>query len=785
MYNQFSNFGLRDKVDQGTGFVQVNPNETRFTSLENTIIIDTRDCVGEQSLRDAQTYAISIGKRGPASGRIISVTGLGTYPPVITFDSVTNLQNGDTIIIQGVNGNGNINGPQVINNIAGNTAEISTSSNGNYTGGGVWNRMADSGYPVSGQKEGSYIKGNELQINLQKNLKQLRSMTLQHIVIPRDIIPLTTYLSDFVSVSTTYTNVTYVNSGVVNSYITFIPQEQKYLESRMLGFYSSPMDIYRSYSNGNFSPPDQVTPPPLQLWNPPNTQPVSYPFQTVPTYRSSAFFISANPYYLVLSGYGVYDLVDWTARTGNATADRITTTMMRRLLLLLIVQKQSYQNVDYIDMILACDTTSNNDVTQAFGFGNFQRYIPGPGLGQTYQPNTNGWYTNGGAGSGPPNVVQTDSPIPFPNFFGNVWGPYGSPGDRFQKLGLRSTIQDLFLNGDLNNLNGFPIVLPEVPTVDIPNHPMYGLNFGSIIEVNLGNVSYTENLNILNAMRIIPNGYGAASIRATGNGTTYVNRYESAGGQGPSSLGAPSAWINTGVYGGAASFADPVAQGPAASGTTVDSATPAADPTNRISFYDSGPNNGAFIGNVLKYINFVVNEIPDTDLIMRVEESLRDDRCQSTRSINGDALLDCPIRLNIGSTSGTLQYIESLQSLVGNANSYWDHRYFNPKTELSRLIIKFYTYEGDPIQLEKMLQYRNSSEFLQLFVRVIQDMNLDINNTPFVNFLFDPLNPQLMGRVKRYIQMILKVQTYEGTPPGNQPNSFSSFPSFSRPSNYS
>ncbi len=775
-------FGLRDKYDQGAGLVQMNPMDKQYTLLENTIVIDSRNCIGKVSLEDAQVYARSIGKRPSATGKIITTSGLGTFPIVVTFDSVANLANDDTVKINGITGNTVLNGLHKISGIVGaptNTALVYTLANGNYTGGGIWYRMEDSSYPMATNYQ-NIIKDNAFIINLEKNLKNLRTFTLHHIVIPRDIIPLTVYLPDFLTLATTdLLNVSY-NSGVVQNYDTFIPQEKQYIDSQILGFFSTPLDIFRSYSSGNFSIPDLFTPPPLQLWNPPTgawpDQPVPYPYQTVPTYRSNSFLIESESYYIVLSGYGVYDLTDWTCTSGTADYNKTQTEKMRKLLLILICQKQSYKNKDYIDLITSSNVTSNTDVALAFGFGDYQRYLPGPGVAQSYQPGTpKSWYT---VVSGPPNVVQTDSPIPFPNFRGNVWGPYTSPGDRFQKLGIRSTLQDLYLNGDTSNLNGLPIVLPEVPTEDIQDHPLFGLNFASISELNLGNVSQLQNPNILNAMRIMSNGFGASNARALGSGTlyttdTYVGA-STAGGIGPSSIGPPVTWLNTGIY-GAPTLNDPMAQGPLNGGLTPASASAtdvSSSITNSISFFDFGVNNGQFVNGVLKYINYVVNELPDTDLIIKVEESLRDERVLTTDSFNSDCMLDCPIRLSLGSTSGTVQYIESLQSLVGNASEYWEKRYFNSKAELSMLHIKLFSYDGTPIPIEKMLQLRTSSEFLSLYNRVLKDMELVLTNTPFENFLFDPLNPELIGRVKRYMQIRFKVQCYEGTPPGLEPNSY-------------
>lgn len=720
-------FGLRDKIDQGSGLVQTNPIDKQYTLLENTIVIDSRDCIGKVSLEDAQVYAKSIGKRPSATGKIVTATGLGTFPIIVTFDSVANLTNDDTVKISGITGNTVLNGLHKISGIVGaptNTALVYTLANGNYTGGGLWYRMEDSSYPM-GTNYQNIIKDNAFIITLEKNLKNLRTFTLHHIVIPRDIIPLTVYLPDFLTLATTdLLNVSY-NSGVIQNYTTFIPQEKDYTDLQILGFFSTSLDIFRSYASGNFSIPDIFTPPPLQLWNPLPNQPVPYPYQTVPTYKSNSFLIGSESYYVVLSGYGVYDLTDWTCTSGTADHNKTQTEKMRKLLIILICQKQSYKNTDYVDLIMNSKVTDNTDVSLAFGFGDYQRYVPGPGVAQSYQPGTaKTWYTTA---SGPPNVVQIDSPIAFPNFRGNVWGPYTSPGDRFQKLGLRSTLQDLYLNGDTSNLNGLPIVLPEIPTKDIQDHPLFGLNFASISSLDLGNISQVQNPNILNAMRIIPNGVDASNARALGSGTLYTQ----------------DSYVGTDVS---------------------------------VSFFDSGVNNGQFVNGVLKYVNYVVNELPDTDLIIKVEESLRDERVLTTDSFNSDCMLDCPIRLSLGSTSGTVQYIESLQSLVGNASEYWEKRYFNAKAELSTLHIKLYSYDGTPIPIEKMLQLRTSSEFLNLYNRVLKDMELVLTNTPFENFLFDPLKPLLIGRVKRYMQIRFKVQCYEGTPPGLEPNSYSETP---------
>ena len=788
-------FGLRDKVDQGPGLIQTNPLETQFTVITNTIVVDTRDCIGVQSLADAIAYFESIGGRNAASGNVVSTTGLGINPIVVTFDSVSQLRNGDTVVFQGVRGNTNVNGIKVISSIntTFNTAVITAGPNGNYAGNGIWTRPADPGYPEITDKV-STIVGNTITVNLEKELKFIRAISLFDIIVPRDIIPLNVYISDFITDSTNLVNAEYPPYTSTN-YTTYIPQEAWYMEQRIVGFYSSPLDMWRTYL-GAFAMQHQVTPPPLKLWNPPlgswpTGQPIPYPFQTVPTYQSNTFTIpgSSGNFYLILAGYGVYDLVDWTIITGNPAVDAMNTSLIRKLLLYLICPIQSYNNHDYIDLIIYCNTVTagNTNPSQVYGFGDFQRYVPGPGVGQNYQPGTNGLY-NTTNGSGPPNVVQPDSPIPFPNFRGNVWGPYSSPGDRFQKLGLIEVVQDLYLNGDLNNLLGSSIVLSNVPTEGIPIDPYFGLNYSALISVNTGNVANSTNPNIMNAMRIVSNGFGAATVRANGSGLFYTNVYQDAGGQGPSDQGTPSAWVNTGVYGGAGTFTDPIAQGPSGTNLTPASADASSvgtgPPGHLTSFFDLGPNGGNFQFQITNYVGYVVNDIPDSDLIIRVEEAKRNDFAQSTNSPNGDAIFDTPIRLNVGSTTGTQQYIESTQNRSASADAYWEKRYLSPKSSLFKLHLSFFTYGGDPIPLERMLQLRGVSNFLQTIIRFQDALSIPTGVNPFpLSFLFDPLNPQLIGRVKRYFQLIFKAQVYLGTAPGLEPTLFTKMPPGS--SNYS
>ena len=100
--------------------------KSQFTLLENTLVVDTRDCVGTQSLTNARAYYVAAGGRAAANGTIVTTTGIGTNPVVVTFNSVSELKDGDTVIINGVRGNTNVNGVHVISsvNTVANTAVI-------------------------------------------------------------------------------------------------------------------------------------------------------------------------------------------------------------------------------------------------------------------------------------------------------------------------------------------------------------------------------------------------------------------------------------------------------------------------------------------------------------------------------------------------------------------------------------------------------------------------------------------------------------------------------------
>jgi hypothetical protein len=800
---------LIDKIDTDRGLAKIATSDKQISVRDNLVFVDTRDCVGRQSLIETQNFAEGRGSRNLSSGYIKNVTGTGISPIVVTIESTTSekrLKDGDFVKINDVIGNTNANGNHKIINVSGSTFSlIGRMGNGEYGGSGIWKRDPDSGYPTLNESTNTII-GNEMRIHFLRRLRVIRSLSLIHAVIPRDIIPITTYFPGFVGTSILPLNSVTDCTTVENVYTTYIPQEKAFLESQLIGFYSTPIEVFRTYINANFSLPCQITPGPLKLWNPPvgpwPLQPVPYPYQTVPTYKSNDFSVidEMGLYNIILSGYGVYDLLDWSISVPISipvppfTMDigAIFTDMARKFLLLMITPKQSFRNKDYIDLIFNSTTVDIGSTTFPFGYGDYQRFIPGPGIQQNYQPGT--------SDNTDPTIVGPDWDVPFPNFRGNVFGPYNSPGDKFQKMGVLQTVQDLYLNGDTNNLFGNPIIKQDTPTECLMQDSTFGLNFSSINPINLRNFEDSCNPNVKNAMRLVPNGFGALSVRATGDGNpNYVNQFNpgglgGAGGIGPDVNGVPpggSAWVDNpiGSSSGDETFGNPIATGPiAAVSTTTIVVGPAAEDvdatlsgaevapvnpriTNRTSWFDLGANNGAFTKKLADWKTFTISELPDTNIVINMLEAQRTIRSQGTNSNAYSSILSFPVRLNLGTSTGTFQYSENLQVLLASSSSsnYWTKRYLNPLSQLDELHLTFTTYEGDEIPLEVMLQERDSVYYLRTFERIFgyDKSFLDFNlGNRELSFMFNPLNPQLIGRMKRNLSMIFKIETYEYVNPG-------------------
>jgi len=725
---------LRDKADNLRGLLERTAEAKQVTTYQHIVQIDTRDCVGVDSLAQARLAFQAQGGRSEASGLILGSTGLGISPIKINIQLIlpSILRNGDTVTISGVQGNTVCNDTWKIFNVTTTSFEIGGIGLGNYAGGGQWFRAEDNGYPNISSTTCT-INGNEMIILLNKRLKAIRSIGLNISIIPRDIIPINCYYRDLYTAS-------------LGGSPTLIPQETKFMTSASYGFYSSNISLFRTYT-GTWAMPNQVTPPPLNLWNPPlgpwpTGQPISYAQQTVPTYVSNIFNIPgySGNFLLVCSGYGVYDLLDWTFNTGNPIEDRANTELARKALLLTIVRPQMYNNVNYNVLINNCSTTSNN--IYPFGYGIFQRFICGPGLQLNYQP--------GSTDGENPSVPQVDSQIAFPNFRGNVWGPYDAPGERFQKMGLRDTLQDLFLNGDLDNLFGIPVLNPNLQINQFLTDPNYGLNTG-FVSVDFSNFSTSTSPNILNAMRIVSNGFGAVTVTAQGQGNPdYTVVYQDSGGIGPSTFGAPSAWSLTGVY-GPPNLGDPNAVGPLSWNLLSNGQVPqtgvgnlppnypgqTAAISHKFGWYDLGPNQGYFKTSIKSYTVYAGINIPATNLVIQVFQFPRNERVQSTNSDVGPSIFNVPVRLFPDFSDGGFAYMEGIYSLLSQTSDleYWGQRFLNPLASLDKINLRFFTYEGVPIPLERQLAYNYPGYFT--------------NN----------LSPLL--RSKRFISLLFRIECYQ------------------------
>ena len=494
-------YGLVDKTSQALGLSELNVdnNVPQVTQRDNLLYLDTRDCSGELSLYEAQlAFAFDVASRG-----------------LIEPSEFKKSLNAASVVV-----------PQKLINIVEQLNDSKTSS--------------ITGFPRAKQ---NFIQGNRMHIHVENQLKLVKNLDIINAIIPRDIIPLYVYFPGFIQSCIPLTlqgeGNNYLNpsvesaSSVWNSPVPETPED--FFDSRFTGpaanrlggVYETPLRYWRSYTGVN-SMPNPQTPPPYQLWNPPQDynsdnpwpfQPVPVKGQRIPTYRAKNG--------VVFAGYGLYDLDDFPesqeVQVGNGNTIQIP---IRKLILKLIVPRGQYVNGISAESII--DTSVSNDFNNVgvvdnpliqTGYGDYQRFIPGPGLGMNYQPNqirvsksapidlTCTTYDSNTGYLGP-------MPVPFPNFRGNVWGPYGRPGDRFQNTGLQQTIDELYLNGDLENLEGNPIIWPNFdPTKEVYTLEYFVANLKRInTVVRFNNFDTASNPNLRNAMRVqFDGGFGAIS----------------------------------------------------------------------------------------------------------------------------------------------------------------------------------------------------------------------------------------------------------------------------------
>lgn len=496
-------YGLIDIQGSGQGLTEVNleNDSPRVTQRDHLIYFDTRDCIGQLSLREAQlAFAFQVATDGK-------------IPP----DKFKETLDNNSIVrplklVQIVEELNNTEGSSII------------------------------GFPTRNSRD-SYITGNKATFKFPNWIKMVKNIDIINIIIPRDIIPIQTYFPGFIPNCIPFvsrgTGVDYLNPRVGASFSTWESPIPATIEdffdkdisgpasNKLGGVYWTPLRYWRTYTGPNCLG-NPHTPPPYNLWNPPQDnlsenpfpfQPTPIPGQRIPTY------VARNG--VVFSGYGLYDLDDFPEFETVQLADGTTVQIpLRKLILKLIVPVGQYIDgesaYDLVDNSIVSDFNDTGVVSNPLietGYGDYQRFIPGPGLGMNYQPNQ--WRN---LKSVPIDLSKSTydpdtgylgpMPTPFPNFRGNVWGPYGQPGDRFQNVSLQQTIDELYLNGDLENLEGNSILWSNWnPTIESYRFEYYVLQLRRINTIVRFNTFETaNNPNIRNAMRVrFDGGFGAVS----------------------------------------------------------------------------------------------------------------------------------------------------------------------------------------------------------------------------------------------------------------------------------
>lgn len=641
----------------------------------NVVFVNSRDLDGQAATDVARRNFLAAGKRGPDSGRITGSTGL--FP--VTVASLNSLLEGDIVFI--TSANGALSERLEVHNAT--PVSFQVDSFNNYTGG-EWTRLADPGYPTVSDNP-DIVRGASITVNLQNRvLKNVVAVSLVNVSIPKNIIPFTSYIEDFLSGLRT------------DQPVSAIPQDPSCIPGRLRGLLNTPLAVFRTYE-GQFEMPDQASPPPVNLWNPPvgpwPAQPMPYPGQTVPTYVSNYVTVGGDACRLVCSGLGVYDLKDFTDLT------RAATDALRRALLRRITRDQTSAGHDSGEIIDCAAVTSND--TWPYGYGDFQRFLPGPGLQLNYQP--------GLSDSANPCVPSGDYPVAFPDFRGNVWGHYDGPGARFQSAGLRTVVQDLFLNGDLDNLHGAQVISSDAQG----NLHMTA----ELTRVTLGNFAASTNPNILNAQRIVFNGFGALSVTSNGLGSPpSVAQYQSAGGAGPGGFGA---WTASGVY-GLVSGTDPLATGPGAAGLLVSAEAPDV-PQKRAAYYDVGAGRGALVDNVRRFRDHLVAAVPERDLVVHCLQLPRSlSAMQTTSPVACGSILSVPVRIRDA-------HVENYRSLFsagnpGDRGEYWRQQFAVPLGSLEVLTLRFSDDAGSPVDIEQVLGSDRAYAGFSTRTRLVDDI---------------------------------------------------------------
>jgi hypothetical protein len=493
-----NSYGLVDKQKAAVGLQEQNLESDlpSVTERDHLFMFDTRDCIGELSLREAQTafayFSATSGKITPEDFKK-TLNSNGVVVPSKLVQLVSDLSRSGDI----------------------------------------------KGFPSRDKQP--YIKDNIITFQLPRILKQVKSLEIINAIIPRDIIPVYVYFPGFIDNCLPFTlsgtGVDYISPKNINpssnwtspipeTYEDFYDDEIQGMSSNKLGgVYQTPLRYWRAYTGANCMA-NPHTPPPYQLWNPPQDKfsQNPWPFQPQPVRNQrTPTYVSRNG--VIFSGFGLYDLDDFpvSQELQLSNGSQISIPLRKLILKLLVPNGQYINGISTEELIDISDVTDfnesgivDNPLVQT-GYGDYQRFIPGPGLGMNYQPNQirdlkSAPIEIGLSTYDPITGYIGPMPVPFPNFRGNVWGPYNRPGDRFQNMSVQLTLDELYMNGDLDNLEGNSVIWPSFdPSTQSYTFEMYIATLKRANNIiRFRNVESSSNPNIKNSMRVeYDGGFGA------------------------------------------------------------------------------------------------------------------------------------------------------------------------------------------------------------------------------------------------------------------------------------
>jgi len=213
----------------------------------------------------------------------------------------------------------------------------------------------------------------------------------------------------------------------------------------------------------------------------------------------------------------------------------------------------------------------------------------------------------------------------------------------------------------------------------------------------------------------------------------------------------------------------------------------------RVAYNDRGADNGSLIINLLNYRSLFISSTPDTDIVIHIRERNRTTYTQSISANLSGSNFYTPIRLNLGSTTGTQEYVEATQGTLTGAGVYWIKQFDPPLAELNNIELAFSTFDGTPIPLERTLGFLEQFKgFSNLFTATISSSfiihgsfdtftpnlppftgitssspsSIIVTASPNPKSLSNPFDPFTNSYTQRNINIIFKVITYHPENPG-------------------